>query len=192
MFVIGEISVGERIAHEQFSCDVVQCKGACCTLPGGRGAPLDDDELKELGQAFPSAKKFLSERHLQKIEQSGLYEGSPGSYATTCVDEKACAFAFFEDGIARCSFEKAFFNGETTWRKPLSCHLFPIRISKTFQESMRYEEIPECNAALVRGHEQKIQLSDFLKDALVRKYGNAWYAEFQKECAQRDSSLVTK
>ena len=89
MFIIGEITVNERIAHEHFACDVTLCKGACCTLPGGRGAPLEDDEPKELEFAFPFAKRFLSEKHLETIQQFGLYEGTSGSYATTCVEEKA-------------------------------------------------------------------------------------------------------
>ena len=175
MFLIGEVIVEERVAREDFACDVVQCKGACCTLAGGRGAPLQDDELKELERAFPAARKFLSEHHLQTIERHGLYEGEPGAYATTCVDENACAFVYYQEGIARCSFEKAFFNGETSWRKPRSCHLFPVRISKNVRETMRYEEIPECSSGLANGRDKHIPLYEFLKDALVQKYGQAWY-----------------
>ena len=130
MFIIGEATIEEDIGHERFSCDLNRCKGACCTLPGGRGAPLDDSEVEEIARAYPSAQKYLSPRHMQMIEQSGMIEGGPGNFATACIDDKECVFVFYEDGIARCSFEKAFLNGEISWRKPLSCHLFPVRISK--------------------------------------------------------------
>ena len=182
MFVIDEVIVEDQIADQRFACDIVQCKGACCTLPGGRGAPLEDDELIELEQAFPLAKKYLSEKHLRAIEHTGMFEGEAGSYATTCVDDSACVFVYYEDSIARCSLERAFINGETKWRKPLSCHLFPIRISPNGIERLRYEKIPECSSAIERGNKKNIPLYDFLKDALIRKFGETWYNEFRKEC----------
>jgi hypothetical protein len=186
MFVISEVVVDERIAHQHFACDVAKCKGACCTLPGGRGAPLEDDELNELERAFPVVRKYLSERHLRTIERSGLYEGRPGNFTTTCVDAEACAFVYYEDAIARCSLEKAFHEGEIHWRKPISCHLFPVRIAREGTSSVRYEEISECEPALVRGKVEQVPLYDFLKDALIRKFGGSWYEEFRKECRRRD------
>jgi len=188
MFVISEAEIDERIVHERFACDVVKCKGACCTLPGGRGAPLEDGELKELEPAFPVVRKFLSERHLRAIERSGLYEGGPGSFTTTCVDGGACVFVYYEDDVARCSLEKAFHEGELQWRKPVSCHLFPIRISSDGTSSVRFEELSECKPALVRGNVERVSLYDFLKDALIREFGRPWYEEFRKECHRRDGT----
>ena len=189
MFLVGEARVDEQIASERFACDVERCKGACCTLSGGRGAPLDDDELIELERAFPVIKKHLSQRHLQIIQQYGLYEGTPGNMTTTCVENKACVFVFYDEGIARCSLERAFLNGERSWRKPMSCHLFPVRISRIFSETLRYEMIRECSPARVCGQEKQIPLYDFLEDALVRRFGKEWFERFRKECRHQDPHI---
>ena len=187
MFVIGEVTVDERIAHEQFACDLVQCKGACCTLPGGRGAPVRDDEVLHLNNAAPAAQKYLSERHRRIIASKGAIEGVPGSYATTCVDNRDCVFVFDEDGVARCSIEKAYFNGETTWRKPVSCHLFPIRRSVWPNTVIRYEEIQECRPGKALGRTDKVPLYEFLRDSLIRAFGAAWYETFRDECKRRNN-----
>ncbi|MBI1806322.1 MAG: DUF3109 family protein [Ignavibacteria bacterium] len=186
MFVIGEAIVEEDLVHQPFVCDLDGCKGACCTLPGGRGAPLEDNEVQEIEQAYPKVKKYLSSRHMQAIEKLGMFEGGPGNFATACIDNKECVFVFYEDGIARCSFEKAFLRGETSWRKPLSCHLFPVRISKGVVERVRYEEIPECSPALRQGSLKDVRLYEFLKDPLIRKFGESWYNEFERECRRRE------
>ena len=190
MFVIGEVVIEEQIAHERFACDVLKCKGACCTLPGGRGAPVEEAEVDEIERAFLVAKKFLSEHHLDLIARKGMIEGTPGNRATTCVDNRECVFVFYEDGIARCSLEKAFINGETTWRKPLSCHLFPIRITSDPKQRLHYEKIPECSSAIDHGHAENIPLYEFLEDSLKRKFGESWYQEFRAECGRRNGSLT--
>ena len=185
MFLIGEATVDGEIAHARFACDLVECKGACCTLPGGRGAPLDDAELAELERALPVVRKYLSAEHLEVIRRSGIVEGIPGSYATTCVGHRDCVFVFREDGIARCSLEKAFLAGETTWRKPVSCHLFPVRAPSG--KHLRYEKIAECEGGRRKGKTLDVPLYEFLKDALVRKFGSAWYDEFYKRCKELDN-----
>ena len=187
MFVIGEAVIDEQIAHELFACDVLKCKGACCSLPGGRGAPLEESEVQELEQALPFAKKYLSERHLHVIDVRGMIEGAPGNRATVCVEDLDCVFVFYEQGIARCSLEKAYNNGETTWKKPLSCHLFPIRIRRGDQQYLHYEKISECTPAIDRGHAEGTPLYEFLEHSLKRKFGSAWYDEFHDECERRNS-----
>ena len=185
MFVIGEVAVEEAIAKSGFSCDLNQCKGACCTLPGGRGAPLEDEEVRALGLALPSAVKYLSRKNASYIEAFGAVEGVPGSYATQCIDERDCVFVYYDDGIARCSIEKAYFEGESKFRKPVSCHLFPIRVSGSVSPKMRYEQIPECEGGRTRGRNDGTPLAAFLKDALIRKFGPQWYAEFEEACRLR-------
>ncbi len=188
MFIIGEATIEEPVAYERFSCDLEKCKGACCTLSGGRGAPLEDHEVLELKKAFPFAKKYLSEQHLRAIEVNGMSEGYPGNYATSCIDDKDCVFVYYEHGIARCSVEKAYLNGETAWRKPLSCHLFPVRISNG---TVRYEKISECVPAVRRGKEENVPMYDFLKEPLVRRFGQQWYDTFRAECMRRELLLTT-
>ncbi len=186
MFIIGEAVIEEEVAHARFACDLQHCKGACCTLPGGRGAPLDDSELSEIHRAYPAARKFLSQKSLQVIEQYGAFEGGPGRYATTCVDDRDCVFVYYEQGVARCSLEKAYLDGETTWRKPLSCHLFPIRISPGNVETVRYEKISECAAGRTNGQKNDIPLFEYLKEPLIRKFGEEWYVRFLAETRRRD------
>lgn len=179
---MNETIIEESVVHKRFACDLAQCKGACCTLPGGRGAPLQDDEIDEIERAFPFAKKYLSETHLNAIAVHGMIEGIPGSHATVCIDEKDCVFVYYEDSVAKCSLEKAYLAGETTWRKPISCHLFPIRISRNGPERVRYEQIRECLPAVSNGTAKDIPLYVFLKEALIRKFGKTWYEDFQTKC----------
>jgi hypothetical protein len=179
MIRIGEAIIDESIVTEQFACDVQRCKGACCTLEGGRGAPLDDGELGEMTHALPHAKEYLSEKHLQFIETQGFYEGNKGSYTTKCIENRACVFVFYENGVARCSFEKAFLDGKSSWRKPISCHLYPIRVSSYDRRTLNYHQIDECKPARERGDVEQITVLEFLENPLIRKYGEAWYRELR-------------
>ncbi|TAK58368.1 MAG: DUF3109 family protein, partial [Bacteroidetes bacterium] len=147
-----------------------------------RGAPLMDEEIPELERAFPAIAHYLPVRHLEAIQTSGMYEGEPGSWATTCIDNKACVFVYYEGDIAKCSLEKGYLNGETTWRKPISCHLFPIRVTSQPRTMLRYETIEECDAAVERGEQEHITLPDFLKEPLIRRFGEEWYNEFIEVC----------
>ena len=187
MVNLGKAMIEDAVMTERFACDLGRCKGACCTLPGGRGAPLDDSEVAELESAFPIVRKYLSDRNLAVIASQGMVEGSPGNYVTSCVDDKDCVFVLYEDGIARCSLEKAYLAGEISWRKPVSCHLFPIRVSPG-GSWVRYEQISECDPGVVRGRAEDVPLYDFLREPLTRKFGVAWYDEFRKECLRRDGA----
>ena len=188
MIIIDEISVDLRVPQMRFACDLVQCKGACCTLKGGRGAPITDDEVDEIYAAYPVIKKYLPAEHVTWIRDHGLVEGAPGRYATQCKDEEACVFVFYEHGVAKCSFEKAYLNGEIQWRKPASCHLFPLRASHGPETELRFEYLHECEPAFDRGLRENIPLFKFLKDVLVREYGVEWYGRFESECKVRSGS----
>ncbi len=186
MFVIREIRIDEDVADARFACDLAACKGACCTLPGGRGAPLQDREAAMLESVLPVVRKYLPPGHLKVIERSGMVEGDHGDRTTVCVDRRACVFVCYEDGIARCSIEKAYFAGEIPWRKPMSCHLFPLRVSPGPGSGMRYERISECSSAVALGRRKDVPLHTFLRDALVRSFGEEWYDDFRKECERRE------
>jgi hypothetical protein len=191
MFSVQKTTIDSPIAELKFACDLVQCKGACCTMPGPKGAPLTEPECNEIERAFPVIRKYLNDDHLRVIDEVGLMDRSGNEITTNCFEHRACVFVTYEGGVAKCSFEKAFFRGEIGWRKPLSCHLFPIRVAHDVEHHLRYESIPECSPALKRGEMENIYLSDFLKDSLVRLNGEAWYAEFQMACdAQRLGLLI--
>lgn len=190
MFEIQQTIVDDPIPSIKFACDISACKGACCTLAGGLGAPLLNEEIVELERSFPIVKSTLPAEHLETIAQYGFYEGKPDSYTTKCCNNQACVFVTYEDGIARCAIEKAFMDGKIEWRKPLSCHLFPIRVDHEITERLRYERIAECNSALCRGEHEQIYLSNFLKDPLLRAFGFSWYRDFQLVCEKkREDSL---
>lgn len=185
MFVIGEVMIEEGVAHEHFACDLERCKGACCTLPGGRGAPLVDAEVGQIEEAYAAASKYLPERGRTIIREAGMFDGGPGSYATACIDDRDCVFVYFEGDVACCALEKAYHNGETSFRKPASCFLFPVRLSSEGRTHVRYEKIAQCSGGRVRGRNEDILLSQFLKDALVERFGPVWYREFEAACSAR-------
>jgi hypothetical protein len=127
-------------------------------------------------------KHYLPERHIRTIESVGPVEGRLGDFATVCIGERECAFAYFDESIARCGFERAFLDGQTRWQKPLSCHLFPIRVRRFGREFVRYEQIEECSGGRERGQKEQIRLYEFLRTPLVRKYGASWYQSFHDLC----------
>ncbi len=183
MIVIGEAVIDDTVGHVSFCCDLHVCKGACCCISGGRGAPLKDEEVQEIEKAYPIVKQYLSEKSIETIETAGLVDGRPGDHATMCVDQQECVFVHFDNGIAKCSFERAFVEGKIDWQKPISCHLFPIRIHPMAgREFLRYVEIEECAGGRKRGRDEKVRLVRFLKDPLVRRYGEAWYDDFLAAC----------
>jgi hypothetical protein len=180
MDVIGNVVIGDGVKDSKFCCDVPLCRGACCTLAGGRGAPLEDQEIDEIAKAFPAAKKFLSKRSLEAIERGGLTDGVPGDFATPCIDNHECVFVSFDGDVARCSFEMAHAEGLTSWPKPISCHLFPLRARTFGQTFLRYEEIEECSAGRERGGRDNVKLGTFLEAPLTRKLGKAWFDQFRR------------
>lgn len=173
MITIDNILVDDSAVQTKFACDLVACKGACCTFPGGRGAPLADHELAEIEKAYPSVKQYLPKEHLDTIDNNGLFDGFAGNYATQCVEHKACVFVYFDSGIAKCGLERAYNEGATTFRKPISCHLFPVRIGHGGRE-IHFEHFSECSPALANGERKNIPVHEFAKDSLIRAFGKGW------------------
>jgi len=178
MTIIDEVPVEEEILTKKFCCDLEKCKGACCTFYGEYGAPVLDEEVDIIKDCKPIAEKYLSKKSIDYIKKYGFVEGYPGNYSTVCIENKDCVFVYYERGIAFCALEKAYLNGEIKFRKPLSCHLFPIRIAYWNQGSLYFSEISECESALKKGKKENILLAESVKDALIRKYGESWYKNF--------------
>lgn len=179
MLVIDEILVQESVINTKFACDLSACKGACCTFAGGRGAPLRDEEISEIENAYPFVEPYLPPEHRATIEQHGMIDGYNGEYATQCVEHKACVFVYFESGIARCGIEKAFLDGKISFRKPLSCHLFPIRIGRDGKE-IHFEYFSECEPALAQGNKNNIPVYEFTNASLQRVFGPEWTDTLKK------------
>lgn len=187
MLVIGEAVIEDDVLGSEFACDLHACKGACCVLQGGRGAPLADHEVLEVEKAYPAVASYLPGRHRERIAAAGLWDGCPGDYVTTCVDDRECVFVYYDTDIARCSFERAYQEGLTDWRKPLSCHLFPLRIGGWQRDHVRYEQIDECEEGRRRGAEEHVRLTDFLKEPLIRAYGEGWYRRLVKQISNEEA-----
>jgi hypothetical protein len=181
MFLIDGIALDEDIIEAHFSCDLEKCKGACCTFVGDFGAPVLDEEVGLIEDAMNKITPYLSERSLSIIKSNGFVEGYSGTYTTTCINRKDCVFVYYDEKIAKCAIEKAYFEGKIEFRKPVSCHLFPIRIRDFGGPYLCYENIPECNPAVKKGEIEKVKMYKFLKDALSRSLGEDWYNLLIKE-----------
>ncbi len=182
MFAIGDVIIEDTVAVTRFCCDLSRCKGACCTIEGGRGAPLLDAEIPEIQTILPAVRQYLRPEYLRLIDAEGPYEGKAGDYATSCYEQRACVFVMEKDGIAGCAIEHAFLRGEVGWRKPLSCHLFPIRIRKFGGDILHIEMFSECKPAYRKGAREGVMAYDFLREPLIRAYGEEWYKEFRAAC----------
>ena len=182
MLAIGNTLISEELLEKHFVCDLNACKGACC-VKGDYGAPLEDDELEELDKVYDIVKPYLPETGIAAIEKQGrylLYDKK--EWVTPLVKGKECAYTVFEDGIAKCGIEKAFYDGKIKWKKPISCHLYPIRITKnkkTGIEALNYDRWSICKAACKLGDNLKVPVFKFLKESLTRRYGKKWYAELE-------------
>jgi Protein of unknown function (DUF3109) len=173
---VEDVEVRKEVLKTRFSCDLQKCKGACCTFESHYGAPLMEEEIDIIGQILPIVKKYLPEEHIRIIENDGFYKFIDKELMTNSLNNKACVFVYYENGIAKCGIEKAYIEGKTDFKKPISCHLFPIRISKFGKEILRYEKFSECSPALKKGEEENITVAEFCGEALERKYGKKWYS----------------
>ena len=177
MYSIDNILIDEDIISSYFTCNLDKCEGACCTFPGEFGAPLLDSEIEIIDKSLDTAKEYLDNRSLQIINNSSFFEGEKNSYTTMCIDKKDCVFVYYRSKIAKCALEKAYFEGKSEFRKPLSCHLFPVRIARFGNDYLYYEKINECRSGVDSGSKEKTRLYDFLKDAIVRSKGKDWYSK---------------
>ncbi|MDQ6903041.1 MAG: DUF3109 family protein [Bacteroidota bacterium] len=191
MISIGDVLISDQVVEEQFVCDLIKCKGGCC-VDGDAGAPLVDSELRELNEAFQEVLPYLSNESVKELARQGnyIYDNEFG-WVTPTVSSGMCAYGITDaKGIVKCGIEQAYNDGKITWKKPLSCHLFPIRIKQSKsgkKDLVNYEPREDlCKAACTLGKKLKVPVYIFLKDALIRKYGNEFYdalcatAEYQQ------------
>ena len=179
MITIGKTAVSDDIADKFFVCDLNKCKGACC-VDGDLGAPLEEDELDIIDEIYPKVKPYLSKEGIEVIEKEGCYlKDWEGDFSTTTIKGRECAFAFYEKtGILKCGIEQAYLDGKISYKKPISCHLYPIRITKYEQyDALNYDRWHICGDACHHGKALGVPLYKFLKEPLIRKYGENWYKE---------------
>ncbi len=180
MLQIDNTIVSLDLIERNFVCDLKKCKGACC-IQGDSGAPLEQEELEIIENIYPSIKSYLTKEGDDAIKSQGAYTiDSDGDYVTTLINNQECAYAYFENGIAKCSIEKAFYDGAIDFKKPLSCHLYPVRVKKYEDfNGINYDKSNLCKSAVRLGNKINQPLFVFLKEALTRKFGVKWYEQLQ-------------
>lgn len=174
MISIDGVIINQRDLKSPFLCDTKKCKGACCFIEGELGAPLKLSELKTIEANFLKIQHLLPKKSLEVIEKEGYFVKHINSFYTNVVNRKECVFAFFENGVARCAFETAYNQGLIDFRKPISCHLFPLRENQFLLTELVYVRINECKTAIENGKEKNVLLVETLKEALVRRFGQKW------------------
>lgn len=180
MIQIGDTVISELLFEKNFVCNLNACKGACC-VEGDAGAPLEQEELEELEKAYPIVKEYLSEKSIKALEEDLYTVDDEGEYVTQLVDKKECAYVMFDDnGIAKCAIEQAYLDKKITFKKPISCHLFPVRLSKLkHYTAVNYAHWNICNDACQLGDQLKVKTYQFLKEPLIRKFGEKWFRELE-------------
>ena len=186
MIQIDDTLISKEIISEEFVCNISRCKGQCC-VSGSAGAPLEKDEIKILEKLYSKISPFLSTKGRIAIKEQGNYViGADGDLETPLIENKECAYTVFDkNGNAQCGIEKAYNRGAIDWKKPISCHLYPIRVKNypTFT-AVNYHEWSVCDSACSLGAELKVPVYKFVKKALIRKFGKKWFKKlslFAKE-----------
>ncbi|TVQ12033.1 MAG: DUF3109 family protein [Balneolaceae bacterium] len=191
MFQIGDVLISDDVAKARFACDLGRCKGACCVL-GAAGAPLKRSEIPVINKAWKTLRNDVRERAREVVADEGLIRNIENAPELNFTDGADCVFVVYEGDVAFCSIQKAYEEGRFNWPKPVSCHLYPLRITDMGSVKMiNYEYIPSmCGPACDRGGREGIYLSDFLEDALIREFGSVWYKEFQATCRKMREGIT--
>lgn len=193
MMQVGNCIVGTELLEEDFLCNLDSCKGHCC-VEGEAGAPLEEGEAEQIEKYYPIFKKYLREEAIEEIEKLGysVIDKRDGEPVTPLRKGKECVYTIFEHGIAKCGIEKAYLKGKIPFRKPISCHLYPIRIKKLGDgmDALNYHFWHVCDPARKYGCKKKVKAYAFLKDALTRKYGEDWYNELLEVVEAYNKEIV--
>ncbi len=180
MIAIDNVLLSDEIINEQFVCDLTSCKGACC-VDGDAGAPLGNMELKNIDEVFIEVLPYLSQEGIDEINKQGKYVyDKEFGWVTPTINSKVCVYGIYDkNGIVKCGIEQAYLDGKTNWKKPISCHLFPIIVKKSSDGKTEYANYEpredHCKAACILGKKLKVPVYQFLKEPLVRKFGEPFY-----------------
>lgn len=180
MIAVDNVLISEDVVSQQFVCDLTKCKGGCCE-DGDAGAPLEKEELQILNDIFDTIKPYLTQQGLNWIEKNGRYHYDVEfGWVTPTIDGKLCVYGFRDEkGIIKCGIEQAYRDGKVSWKKPISCHFYPIiqtNGKKGDFDRMNYEPRETmCKPACTLGKKLKVPVYQFLKEPIVRKYGEDFY-----------------
>jgi len=172
--------IDDRIFSVKFACDVNKCKGACCTTPGTIGAPLLSEEIGIIEEILDITLKYIPAKNAEIIYNEGFYAEIDGKLSLHNVNDNECVFSYIECGIAKCAFQKAYNIKETSFKKPVSCELYPVRVYGEQRNDLRYDKRNECEDALEKGKYENITVFEYVKEALVRAFGEDFYTNMMK------------
>lgn len=181
MIQIDDVVISLDVLRDKFICDLGVCKGACC-IEGDAGAPVERDEVSKLQEVLPIVWDDLSDSAKAVIDQQGVvYTDEDGDIVTSIVNGKDCVFTCYDaSGLCSCAIEKAHREGKTDFYKPISCHLYPIRVGNYGSyKSVGYHRWEICKAAVLLGEKENLPIYKFLKTPLIRKFGQAWYEQLE-------------
>jgi len=194
MFLIQNTLVSLDVIEKEFCCDLETCRGCCC-IEGDAGAPVSDEEVAEIEQILPILLPDMTKEARAVVEKQGIsYLDPSGERVTSIVNDKDCIFARTDhNGWCYCLIEKAYHAGKIGFKKPISCHLYPIRLTRVGNYTgVEYHRWDICHCARQLGKKKHIPLYQFLREPLVRRFGEAWYAELEltasewkKQCEQK-------
>lgn len=190
MIEVNDVIITDAVISEQFVCDLSKCKGACC-VEGDLGAPLEDKELDELDKHYDAIAPYLSEAGRKEIEKQGKYIMDwEDEFSTPTINDRECAYAVYDaKGVLGCGIENAYNDGKIDFKKPISCHLYPIRITKlSIGTALNYDEWSICSDACTLGQSLKVPVYKFLKSPLIRLFGEAWYEKLDDIVKNKKSS----
>lgn len=183
--------ISADITDELFACDIAKCKGACC-VEGDLGAPLEKEELQIMDEIYETVEPYMRAEGKKAVKAQGTYvRDFTGNFSTTLIEGKECAYVTFKNGIALCAIEQAFNDGKLDFQKPISCHLYPIKIS-SFKEvdRLNYDRWDICSAACNKGEREGIPVYKFVKNALIRKYGEEFYEVLAAIAKRREEEEI--
>jgi hypothetical protein len=182
MISIGKTIVSKDVVTRHFICDLPRCHGECC-VQGDSGAPLEEDEIGIIEDSLDEILPFMTSAGKAVVNKNGVFDyDSDGDFVTPLVKDHECAFVYFENNLALCAIEKAYREGKIKFLKPVSCHLYPIRITKYSDfEAVNYHQWNICDVALLKGKMENKTIYEFLKVPLIRKYGDAWFKQLDDE-----------
>ena len=187
MIIVGNAVLSDDVKENFFVCNLKKCKGACC-VEGDSGAPLEKEELAILDEIYEDVKPYLTKEGIREIEKNGKYTtDEDNDYVTPIINGRECVYAIRDKkGTLKCGIEQAHQAGKTSFKKPISCHLYPLRIDKYDNyDAVNYHRWYICNPACDLGRELGVPLYKFLKEPLIRKYGEDWYHDLVEQIERR-------
>jgi hypothetical protein len=190
MIIIGNTLVSEDIVSEEFVCNLLKCKGACCE-EGDFGAPLNEYDIDSIQENLSNIKPYMSKEGLKVLDQEGFFEPDPDNLpVTTLIRGRACVFAIKDEhSILHCAIEKAYKDGKSNFRKPISCFLYPVRINEKSEYNMvNYDRWDICSPACSEGKSLKVPVYKFLEIPLKERFGADWYDQidsYAKEISKK-------